>query len=194
MGGDADDTVAELFGLDALILAQPRRPILRSHHGPKMHLSAADGTVLGHLHERGTYAYSVQDLGGRPLLRIRLISGAAFGRPLFHLADGRDRPIGEVRSRGRMLRAGLLQVRTDGRTLHLTRNAPAGRMWLVQDDAHDRLGRVTASTVRSFDGLQQYAVELDRRAGAEQRRLIVAAVVCLQVVRRWIGGSEANPA
>ncbi|MET8326577.1 hypothetical protein [Streptomyces sp. NPDC005181] len=158
MGGNADDTVAELFSLDALILAQPRRPVLRSYHGPKMHLSAADGTVFGHLHERGKYSYTVQDLKGRPLLHIGLISGAAFGRPLFQLADGRDRPIGEVRSHGRMLRARLLQVRTKGGTLHLTRNAPTGRIWLVQDDAHDRLGRVTASTVRRFDCLQQYLV------------------------------------
>jgi hypothetical protein len=62
------------------------------------------------------------------------------------------------------------------------------------DDADDRLGRVTVSTVRSLDGLQQYVVELDRRAGAEQGRLIVAAVVCLQVVRRWIDGSGGSPA
>ncbi|MFJ7948980.1 hypothetical protein ACIQ6K_35965 [Streptomyces sp. NPDC096354] len=194
VGGDADDTVAELFSLGALILAQPRRPVLRRYHGPKMNLSAADGTVFGHLHEHGTYAYDVQDLKGRPLLRIDLISGAVFGRPLFQLTDDRDRLIGEVQSHGRVLRARQLQVRARGGMLHLTRHAPMGRIWLVQDESGDRLGRVTASTVRSFDGLQQYAVELDRRVGAEQGRLIVAAVVCLQVVRRWIGGSEGNPA
>lgn len=194
VGGDAEDAVAELFSLDGVILAQPRRPILRSYHGPRMNLSSADGTVFGHLHKRGEYEYTVRDLKSRALLSIDLVSGAAFGRPLFQLADGQDRRIGEVQTQGRVFRTRLLHVRTEGGTLRLTRNAPMGRIWLVEDDADVRLGRVTVSTVRSFDGLQQYAVELDQRAGAGQGRLIVAAVVCLQVVRRWIDGSGGSPA
>lgn len=135
------------------------RPVLRSCHGPKMNLSSVDGAAFGHLHERGEYAYTVRDLKGRPLLRIDLLSGAAFGRPLFRPADGRGRRIGEVQTQGRMFRTRLLHVRIEGRMLRLTRNAPMGRTGSC------RTTRTNGPVVRRSPAVRG---GLDRRTGAEQ--------------------------
>ena len=187
-----ENAIAELFGLEAVNLVEPRRPIVGRYRGPKMDLSAKDGAVLGHLVERGkhAYAYTLQDLAAQPLLRIDRISKASAARLVFRLADGQDRPLGEVRTRGSVVRTRQLEVRAEAGTLRLTRNAPMRGTWLVRDDADDQLGLIRASAARSLADIQRYAVELDQRTGPEQRRLILAAVVCLQVVRRWSGNGD----
>lgn len=185
--------VHEVFGLDVVILAEPRRSVLRAYHGPKMHLAADDGTVLAHLHERGPFTYALRDLGNRPLLGVDLVSGRGLGRPRFRLTDARSCQIGEVYAPGRINHTRLLDIRTgNGDALRLTRTALMGKIWLVRDHLDVGVGRVTVSTVRSFDGLQQYRVELDRHAPSEQRRLAVAATVCLQVIRRWLVAPQGN--
>lgn len=194
MGGDEASPVHELFTLGTLILSEPKRSVLRRCRGPKMHVGVEDGSVLAHLHECGTFAYVLQDLGGRPVLGVDLVSQGAFARPRFRLTDGEGRPLGEAHAPGRVNRTRLLDVRTGSGALRLTRNAVMGRTWFVQDQLDRAVGRVTVSTWRPLDGLQQYRVELDRRAGNEQRRLVVAATVCLQVIRRWATDPQGTPA
>jgi hypothetical protein len=194
MDGDTGDEVGELFGVETVILTEPRRSIVRRYHGPKLELTTPDGTVLGHLHERGKHAYALHDLADRPRLRIALVSKASSGRARFQLADGQDRPIGEVHTQGRVARTRLLHIRGENGengALRLTRRAPM-RKWLVQDTTDYQLGLVTGSTARSLDGLQRYTVELDPSTGAERARLIVGAVVCLQVIRRWSDGPDVG--
>ncbi|MCT4357820.1 hypothetical protein M5362_32460 [Streptomyces sp. Je 1-79] len=194
MDGDEASAVHRLFGPDTVILAEPRRSVLRRYHGPKMHMAAEDGTVLAHLHERASFAYVLQDLDNRHVLGVDLISGkAALARPRFRLTAAAGDPIGEVHTPGRVNHTRLLDIRTAGAgTLQLTRNALLGRAWLVRDDLDGVIAEVTVSTVRSMDGLQGYTVEFDRRAGSEQRRLVVGATVCLQVIRRWLNGPQGN--
>ncbi|MEU4269498.1 hypothetical protein [Streptomyces sp. NPDC026092] len=159
-----------------------------------MHLAAEDGTVLAHLHECGKLAYALRDLGGRPLLGVDLVSGKAFGRPRFQVTDADGQPIGEVHAYGRIHHTRLLEIRAGSGALRLTRTALLGKTWLVRDSSGGEVGRVTVSIVRSFDGLQGYRVDLDRQAGSEQRRLVVAAAVCLQVIRRWRSDPRGGPA
>ncbi|MEU4269399.1 hypothetical protein [Streptomyces sp. NPDC026092] len=185
MGGDETGPVHELFTLGRLILAEPKRPVLRRYHGPRMHVAAEDGTVLAHLHERGTFAYVLQDLAGRSVLGVDLVSKGVIARPRFRLTDGDGLPLGEARAPGRVNRTRRLDVRTGSGALRLTRTAVMGRTWLVHDQLDRAVGRVTVSTWRSMDGLQRYEVEPDPRTESEQRRLLVAATVCLQVIRRW---------
>ncbi|MFD9030994.1 hypothetical protein ACFVZW_07580 [Streptomyces sp. NPDC059567] len=194
MGGDELEPVDELFSLRTVILAEPRRSLLRTYHGPKMHLAAEDGTVLAHLHERGTFAYALRGLGNRHLLGVDLVSRRALARPRFQLTDAGGRPIGEVYAPGRVNHTRLLDIRSGNDTLRFTRTALLGKTWLVRDHIDCEVGRVTVSSVRSLDGLQQYRVESDRSAGSEQRRLIVAATVCLQVIRRWLAAPQGSPA
>ncbi|MCX5232796.1 hypothetical protein ABZY16_04940 [Streptomyces sp. NPDC006553] len=192
-----DDTspVHRLFGLDTVILAEPRRSVLRRYTGPKMHLVADDGRPLAHLQERGTFAYVLHDLDECPVLGVDLVSGRrGFARPAFLMTGPGGDPIGTVRSPGRLHRTRLLDVRTaEGGTLRITRNAPLGRAWRVEDDG-GVIAEVTVSTVRSLDGLQGYRVEFDRRARSEQRRLVVGGTVCLQVIRRWLNSPQGNAA
>lgn len=191
MGGDEVDPVLELFGRrGTVILTEPRRPILRPWHGPRMHLLAADGTVLAHLHEPVGFGYVLRDLADRPVLAVDLVSGKGLARPRFQVSDPGGAPIGEVRSPHRSSHTRLLEIRTeDGTgTLRVTRNAFMGRTWSVRDRHDGETGRLTVSTARAFDGLQQYRVELDGHADREQRLLVVAAAVCLQVIRRWLVG------
>ncbi|MFE5485510.1 hypothetical protein [Streptomyces sp. NPDC056527] len=194
MGGDAAEPVDELFSLPTVILAEPRRSLLRTYCGPKMHLAAEDGTVLAHLHDCGTFAYALRDLGNRHLLGVDLVSRRALARPRFRLTDAGGRPIGEVHAPGRVNHTRLLDIRSGDDALRLTRTALMGKTWLVRDQSDREVGRVTVSTVRSLDGLQQYRVEPDRWAGSDQRRLIVAATVCLQVIRRWLTAPQGSPA
>ncbi|MGW6564873.1 hypothetical protein [Streptomyces sp. NPDC054975] len=194
MSGDEASPAQELFTLGALILAEPKRPVLRRYHGPVMHVAAEDGTVLAHVHERGAFAYALEDLGRRPLLGVDLVSKGALARPRFRLTDGEGHLIGEAHAPGRVSHTRLLEVRAGSASMQLTRNAVLGRTWSVRDGLDHAVGRVTVSTWRSLDGLQRYRVELDRRAGSEQRRLVVAATVCLQAMRRWMTAPQGTAA
>ncbi|MER7958438.1 hypothetical protein [Streptomyces sp. NPDC096030] len=194
MGGEEAGPVHELFTLGTLILSEPKRPVLRRYRGPRMQVAAEDGRVLAHLHERGTFSYVLQDLEGRSVLGVDLVSGGAITRPRFRLTDGDGRPLGEAHAPGRVNRTRLLDLRTGSGALRLTRTAVMGRTWLVEDDLDRAVGRVTVSTWRSMDGLQRYQVEPDPRAESEQRRLLVAATVCLQVIRRWLAAPYGTAA
>ncbi|MFC8275836.1 hypothetical protein ACFUJR_25500 [Streptomyces sp. NPDC057271] len=65
--GEETSPVHELFTLGTLLPAEPRRPVLRRFHGPRLQVVAEDGTVLAHLHEHGALAYVLQDFAGRSL-------------------------------------------------------------------------------------------------------------------------------
>ncbi|MFD7964662.1 hypothetical protein ACFV5J_28075 [Streptomyces zaomyceticus] len=187
-GGYGTSPSHRLFGLDTVILVEPRRSVLRRYTGPKMHMVAEDGTVLAHLQERGTFAYVLHDLDKRPVLGVDLVSGGGgFARPGFLVTDPEGDLMAEVRSLGRLNHTRLLVVRTaEQGTLRITRNALLGRDWQVEDDRDGVIAEVAVSTVRSLDGLQGYRVAFDRQAGSERRRLVVGGVVCLQVIRRWL--------
>ncbi|MFG3037448.1 hypothetical protein ACGFYZ_11135 [Streptomyces sp. NPDC048330] len=188
--------VHRLFGPDTVILAEPRHPVLRRRTGPKMHMVAEDGTVLAYVHERGPFAYVLHDLDERPVLGVDLVSGrGGFARPGFLVTDPEGDPIGDIRSPGRLHRTRLLDVRTAGQdTLQITRSALLGRTWRVDHDRDGTIAEVTVSTVRSLDGLQGYRVSFDRQAATDRRRLVVAGVVCLQVIRRWLNSPQGNAA
>ncbi|MFE5943116.1 hypothetical protein [Streptomyces sp. NPDC056480] len=201
-GDNGPSPVHRLFGLDTVILAEPRRSLLRRYTGPKMHMAAEDGTVLAHLQERGTFSYVLRDLDERPVLGVDLVSGrGGFARPGFLVTGPASELIAEVRSPGRLRHARLLVVRTaeqgtlrtaEQGTLRITRNALLGRAWRVEDDRDRLIAEVTVSTVRSLDGLQGYRVSFDRQAGSEQRRLVVGGLVCLQVIRRWLNTPQGK--
>ncbi|MFF9012379.1 hypothetical protein ACF09C_05310 [Streptomyces sp. NPDC014870] len=195
-GGNDTSPVHRPFGLDTVILAEPRRSVLRRYVGPRMHMAAEDGTVLAYLDERGTFAYVLHDLDDRPLLRVDLLSGrGGFTRPGFRVTGPEGDPIGEVRAAGRLHHTRLLDVGTpQSGTLRITRNALLGRAWRVWDDSDGLVAEVTASTVRAFDGLQGYRVAFDPRTGIEQRRLVVGATVCLHVIRRLLNPPQGNAA
>ncbi|MEV6653488.1 hypothetical protein [Streptomyces sp. NPDC051219] len=116
----------ELFSLSPVVLAEPRRSLLRAHHGPKMVLSAADGPVLARLYERGTHSYAVEDLTGTPVLGVDLVAGASFGKPRFRLTGQGGRLLGEGRAHSRFF-SGRLDVCTPNATLRFSRTAPAGK-------------------------------------------------------------------
>ncbi|MER5967592.1 hypothetical protein [Streptomyces sp. NPDC002057] len=179
--------VPALFGSGTLVLAEPLRPVFRAWHGPKMHLLAADGTVLATLHETAGHRYVLRNLADRPVLTVHLVAGGGLARPRFQVSGADGSPIGEVRSPRRLSHARLLEAQAEGGgTLRATRSAPAGRTWLMTDQHDDVTARITVSTARSFDGLQRYRVEPVRIADEDQRALVVAVAVCLQVVRRWL--------
>ncbi|MFG3489148.1 hypothetical protein [Streptomyces sp. NPDC047972] len=195
-GGDDTEPVHRLFGHDTVILAEPGRSVLRRYTGPRMRMTAEDGTVLAHLREHGAFGYVLHDLDERPVLGVDLVAGRrGFARPEFLVTGPAGDPVGQVRSPGRLHRTRRLDVTTAAHgALRFTRSAPLGRVWHVTDDADGVVARVTVSTVRSLDGLQGYRVEFDRRARDERRRLVVGGTVCLQVVRRWLlapGGDAA---
>ncbi|TXS19163.1 hypothetical protein EAO71_33985 [Streptomyces sp. ms191] len=169
MGGDETDPVLELFARGTVFLTEPRRPILRPWHGPRMHLLAADGTLLGRLHEPVAFGYVLRDLADRPVLSVDLVSGRGLARPRFQVSDPGGAPIGEVRSPHRHSHTRLLEIRIAGGTgtLRVTRSALMGRTWSVRDRHDAETGRLTVSTARAFDGLQQYRVELDGHADRE---------------------------
>ncbi|MFB7543040.1 hypothetical protein ACFC0N_24540 [Streptomyces zaomyceticus] len=195
-GGHGTSPSHRLFGLDTVILAEPRRSVLRRYTGPKMHMAAEDGTVLAHLRERGTFAYVLHDLDEHPVLGVDLVSGrGGFARPSFLVTDPEGDLMAEVRSPGRLNHSRLLVVRTTEQgTFRITRNALLGRAWRVEDDRDGVIAEVAVSTVRSLDGLQGYRVAFDRQAGSEQRRLVVGGLVCLQVIRRWLHSPQGNAA
>ncbi|MFF5922733.1 hypothetical protein ACFY8C_31090 [Streptomyces flavochromogenes] len=195
-GSDDASPVHRLFGLDTVILAEPKRSVLRRYTGPKMHLMTEDGTALAHLQERGAFAYVLHDPDDCPILGVDLVSGrGGFARPAFLMTGPGGDPIGKVRSPGHLHRTRLIDIQTaEHGTLRITRNALLGKVWRVEDNGGGVIAEVTVSTVRSLDGLQGYRVEFDRRARSEQRRLVVGGTVCLQVIRRWLNSPQGNAA
>ncbi|MEU2624534.1 hypothetical protein ABZ642_41580 [Streptomyces sp. NPDC007157] len=182
-----------LFELETVVVGQPKRSWWRRYTGPGLVLSTATGTPLGQV----TYtddAHSVlTETSGEFIVRIE-----QFGPVRFCFFDAADREVGTVDARG-LVKGRRLSLRTErGRRLFLTRPGLLYAEWQLTETepeggpAPEILGRVTASTIDSWIGLQQYVVELDPRLDASDRRTVVASVVCLHLLRRP-PGETATP-
>ncbi|NUS10826.1 MAG: hypothetical protein HOY69_05390 [Streptomyces sp.] len=197
--GEADAVAgpaAELFGLPTLVVAQPRRNLLRTYEGPLLELCAADGTPLADVETRTPgRAYTVVTRGGGIALRIEVDTRPRSWRPHFRLTDGRGGAVGTARSRKVLPRASALELRpADGAGLLLSRTAPASPQWTVREGESALLpvlGRVTSSAYGPLHARQRYVVELGDELGSARRRFVVGSVVCLYLVRRVLGGSSA---
>ncbi|WUH93666.1 hypothetical protein OG900_28515 [Streptomyces sp. NBC_00433] len=184
----------ELFGLGAVVVAQPRRGLFGRYKGPVLELCDVDGTPLADVETgRPGRMYTVVNRGGGVALRIEV--GTRRLRPHFRLTDGQGAAVGTAQSRRVLPRAFALELRgADGAGLLLSRTTPASLQWAVREGepkASPVLGTVTSSAFGPLHTLLRYVVEFSDELGPAQRQLVVGSVVCLHLVRRVLGGSSA---
>lgn len=179
-----------LFTLPALVLTRPKARLLRSA-APRLILTTVEGTPLAAVwEERSLHVYTLTTPGGHPLLQVEVAVGR-FGalRPVFRVTDTEGAEEGSVESRRRVLHAGELHLRTAaGDTLRLGRTAPLSRRWLLTEDPPDGVaatpaGRVTAGHEGALRIRSRYLIEPVEGLGLPQRRIAVASVVCLCLIR-----------
>ncbi|MFI7503978.1 hypothetical protein ACIBVL_36965 [Streptomyces sp. NPDC049687] len=181
-----------LFELEAVVVGQPKRSRWRRYMGPVLAVSTVKGTPLAWVtYTDGTYSV-LTETSGEFLFRIE-----KFGSAKFRFTDAAGREVGTAGARG-LIKTRQLSLQTEqGRPLLLTRPGLPYTEWhLTETDpdggpAPEILGRVTVSTIDSWIGLQQYVVEMDPRLDADERRTVVASVVCLHLLRRPPGDSTA---
>ena len=181
-----------LFGLEALVVGQPKRSWWRRYVGPALAVSTVEGTPLAWVTYTDDTFSVLTKTSGEFIVRIE-----QFGPAEFRFTDAEDREVGTAGARG-LMKTRQLSLRTEqGRQLLLTRPGLLNVEWHLtetdpeEDPAPEILGRVTVSTIDSWIGLQQYVVETDPRLNASERRTVVASVVCLHLLRRPPGGSAA---
>jgi hypothetical protein len=180
------------FGLEAVVVGQPKRSRWRAYAGPVLAVSTVPGTPLADVTCTDDTYSVLATTSGELIVRIEQVRPAEF-----RFTDAVGRAAGTAGARG-LVKTRQLSLHTERRTpLLLTRPGLLNTAWhLTRSDAEggpgpDILGRVTASTVDSWIGLQQYVVEMDLRLEASERRTLVASVVCLHLLRRPPGASPA---
>ncbi|MEU5117975.1 hypothetical protein [Streptomyces asoensis] len=187
-----------LFDSAAVVVEQPRRSWWRRYRGPALTVATVEGTELARItftdHSRSLLTTS----SGTLVVRIdRHTRFGQFGTVRFRFTGAAGEEIGAVTARG-LVKTRHLGLRTEGgRPLLLTRPGQLYREWqLTETDPEEVpapviLGRVTVSTVDAWIGLQRYLVETDPGLDASERRTVVAAVVCLHLLRRPPGEGGA---
>ncbi|MFF4056561.1 hypothetical protein ACFYZ8_27400 [Streptomyces sp. NPDC001668] len=186
---------AGLFGLEAVVVGQPKRSHWRRYVGPVLAVSTVDGALLAQVTQvtQGDDTHFLLTAeSGECLVRIE-----QFGRAEFRFTDAAGREIGSAAARG-FIKTWQLTLDTErGRRLLLTRRGHLSIEWqLTETDPHrnpasEVLGRVTVSTVDMWIGLEQYLVETAPGLDVPERRTAIASVVCLHRLRRPPGGSSA---
>ncbi|MEU3341302.1 hypothetical protein [Streptomyces sp. NPDC006668] len=181
-----------LFDLDAVVVGQPKRSRWRRYLGPVLAVSTREGTTLAWVTCTDDTHYVLTHTSGDVIVRIE-----QYGPAEFRFTDAAHREIGHADAPG-LFKSLQLKLRTDqGRHLFLTRPGLPYTQWHLTETAPEGvptqglLGRVTVSTIDPWIGLQQYAVDMDPRLGAGDRRTVVAAVICLHLLRRPPGDSAA---
>ncbi|MGW2827263.1 hypothetical protein ACWC24_40765 [Streptomyces sp. NPDC001443] len=191
-----------LFELDAVVVRQPKRPWVRRYSGPDLTVSSVEGIPLGLVTYVNDTLFLLTEVSGDHVVRIekraRLAPFEQFAPTSFRFADAAGREVGTAGTRG-LVKSRQLSLRTErGRRLFLTRLGNLGLEWQLteteagpdpdQGPAPGILGRVTASTVDRWVGLQQYVVEAGPDLDVSERRTVIASVVCLHLLRRPPGG------
>ncbi|MFD4502039.1 hypothetical protein [Streptomyces sp. NPDC058457] len=190
-------TQPDLFALEAVVVAQPKRSKWRRYTGPVLAVSTVEGTPLAQVTDVNHKHFFLTETSGEFIVRIEKRSWfdpfEQFGPVRFHFMDfidGADREVGTAAARG-LVKSRQLSLRTErGRRLLLTRQGQLSVEWhLTEADpaggpAPEILGRVTVSTIDSWTGLQQYDVEMTHHLDASERQTVVASVVCLHLIRR----------
>ncbi|MFJ9147956.1 hypothetical protein ACIRP7_07745 [Streptomyces sp. NPDC102270] len=149
-------------------MAQPKRSRWRRYTGPALTVSTVEGTLLAHVtHTDDTHSVLTK-ASGECLVRIEQFEPATF-----RFTDDTGRA------------AGTASAGTFIRTWQLTETDPH------RSPVPEVLGRVTVSTHDGWIGLQQYLVETSAGLDAAERRTVIASVVCLHLLRRPPGGSNA---
>ncbi|MFS4096338.1 hypothetical protein [Streptomyces sp. AF1A] len=181
-----------LFECDAVVVAQPRRSRWRRYVGPDLTVSTVEGAPLAQVTCTDETFSVLTEASGGFVVRIEHSGPAEF-----RFTDSADREVGTAAAPG-LARTRQLSLRTErGRPLLLTRPGLLHAEWhLTETDpeevpAPEILGRVTVSTIDAWIGLQQYVVDMEPRLDACERRTVVAAVVCLHLLRRPPGRSTA---
>lgn len=193
-GEEEQQTEPALFELETVVLAEPKRSRWRRYQGPALAVSTAHGPPLAQVTFFDDTHLVLTHTSGEPVLHIEQSEPSEF-----RFTDAADREIGHA-SAPRLFKSTQLKLSTaEGRQLLLARpGLPYSQWHLTETAPHENpapevLGRVTVSTVDSWIGLQQYVVETDPRLNAQDRRTVIAAVVCLHVLRRP-PGAKASPA
>ncbi|MEU0413177.1 hypothetical protein ABZ307_35925 [Streptomyces griseorubiginosus] len=185
---------AELFALETVVVGQPKRSWWRRYLGPVLAVSTVEGTPLGDVTLTDDTHCFLTTASGECVLRVEQSGPAEF-----RLATGTGREFGTL-STGRFVKTAQLRLRTErGRPLFLTRRGQLSAEWqLTETDpapisapAPTVLGRVTMSTIDAWIGLQRYLIETVPGLDGSERRTVLAAVVCLHLLRRPPGSSSA---
>ncbi|MET7689042.1 hypothetical protein ABZT06_13875 [Streptomyces sp. NPDC005483] len=181
-----------LFELETVVVGQPKRSRWRRYLGPVLTVATVKGTPLARVTYTDDTHCVLTDMSGDFIIRIEQSGPAEF-----RFTDAADREVGAAGARG-LVKSRQLELRTEkGRRLLLTRPGLPYIQWHLTDPAAEGgpmpevLGRVTVSTIDSWIGLQQYVVEMDSRLDAHERRTVIAATVCLHLIRRPPGDSAA---
>ncbi|MER7178727.1 hypothetical protein ABT404_04415 [Streptomyces hyaluromycini] len=195
-------TEPDLFALEAVVVAQPKRSRWRRYRGPVLAVSTVEGTPLAEVTDTDTdhKHFVLTRTSGEFVVRIEKRSWSdpfeQFGPVRFHFSDGADREAGTAGARG-LIKSRQLSLRTErGRRLLLTRQGLSVEWHLTEADpaqspAPEILGRVTMSTIDPWIGLQQYVVDMAPSLDASERQTVVASVVCLHLIRRPPGEGTA---
>ncbi|MPY33159.1 hypothetical protein FNH09_18400 [Streptomyces adustus] len=193
-----------LFELEAVVVGQPKRSWWRRYSGPDLTVSSLEGIPLALVAHIDDTLSLLSEVSGEDVVRIerrtRFGPFEQFAPTSFHFVDAAGHEVGTAGTRG-LVKTRQLSLSTEqGRRLFLTRRGNLGLEWRLtetetdleespdQSPAPEPLGRVTASTVDRWVGLQQYVVELGSGLGVSERLTVVASVVCLHLLRRPPGG------
>ncbi|WP_244372022.1 hypothetical protein [Streptomyces griseorubiginosus] len=181
-----------MFDLDAVVVAQPKRSRWRRYLGPALAVSTPEGTALATVTCTDDTHCVLTHTSGEVIVHIEHSGPAEF-----RFTDAAQREVGHADAPG-VFKSLQLKLQTDrGRHLFLSRPGLPFTRWHLTETAPEGvptqgiLGRVTVSTIDSWIGLQQYVVDMDPRLEASDRRTVVAAVICLHLLRRPPGDSTA---
>ncbi|MFF4653505.1 hypothetical protein [Streptomyces sp. NPDC001380] len=196
--GAEHGAIAELFTAPSVFLSQPKWSAFLTRRSPVLLVSAPDGTALGAVREEAPPGplfeqlwaktgrrFLMRDASDIPLLHVEVVPGRyGFGRRSFRFTDGGGRSVGEAKPKHAIWQSKELAVRTaEGTSLRLVLEDPPWSGWVVKDEADAVLGTVTTSTVESLTGAQRYTVESGAGLPPSGRRVVIAAVICLHLIR-----------